>query len=94
MGRGVVRAAMPPAVTVRLFATAREAVGRATLSWELPPEGASVAELVRALGDAHPPLARILRVSRLVRNGHYVEELSERLRPRDELAVHPPYGGG
>ncbi|MGI0155158.1 MAG: MoaD/ThiS family protein [Thermoplasmata archaeon] len=39
-------------------------------------------------------MAPTLRACRFVRNGQYVERTSDRVRPGDEFAVHPPYGGG
>ena len=80
--------------TVLLFATAREAVGRPTLLWPLPPPGVSVGTLVRDLGTRYPKLAPILRHSRFVLNGRYVASRATQVRPGDEFAVHPPYGGG
>ncbi|MGI0131398.1 MAG: MoaD/ThiS family protein, partial [Thermoplasmata archaeon] len=47
-----------------------------------------------ALATAYPALAPTLRACRFVRNGQYVERTSDRVRPGDEFAVHPPYGGG
>jgi molybdopterin converting factor small subunit len=49
---------------------------------------------VRALGDEYPRLRPTLQASRFVRNGQYLEDLETRVRPGDEFAVHPPYGGG
>ena len=80
--------------TVLLFATAREAVGTRVLRWPLPPLGVSVGALVRDLGIRYPKLAPILRQSRFVLNGRYVASRATRVRPGDEFAVHPPYGGG
>jgi molybdopterin converting factor small subunit len=82
------------AVRVLLFASAREAVGRSALDWPVPPEGAPAAAIVAGLGREYPRLRPALRSSRFVRNGRYLERLSERVRPGDEFAVHPPYGGG
>jgi len=82
------------AVRVRLFATARLAVGRATLDWPVAESGVSARELVAALGAAYPRLAPTLRVSRFLRNDRYLSDLTTRLRAGDEFAVHPPYGGG
>lgn len=81
-------------VRILLFATARTAVGRSELEWPVPPAGVPVTELTRALAGAYPALAPTLRSSRFVRNGRYVERPGERVRPGDEFAVHPPYGGG
>ena len=81
-------------VRVLLFAAAREAVGRPALDWPVPAAGVSTAELVRRLGEEFPRLRPTLRASRFVRNGRYIEDLRGRLRPGDEFAIHPPYGGG
>jgi len=81
-------------IRVRLFATARVVVGHATLSWPAPEQGISARELVAALEEAYPRLAPTLRVSRFLRNDRYLRDLGEALRPGDEFAVHPPYGGG
>ncbi|HTW77190.1 MAG TPA: MoaD/ThiS family protein [Thermoplasmata archaeon] len=81
-------------VRVLLFAMARTAVGRSELEWTVPPEGIPASELARQLVAAHPRLAAPLRASRLVRNGRYVRRPTERVRPGDEFAIHPPYGGG
>ncbi len=85
---------MPRSVRVRLFATARLAVGRAVLPWPVPEHGLRARELVAALEQAYPRLAPTLRGSRFLRNDRYLRDLDETLRPGDEFAVHPPYGGG
>jgi molybdopterin converting factor small subunit len=81
-------------VHIRLFATARLAVGRGTVDWPVPPGGVSAKELVHALRETYPRLAPTLRVSRFLRNDRYLTDLAERLDPGDEFSVHPPYGGG
>jgi molybdopterin converting factor small subunit len=81
-------------VRVLFFATARAAVGSAQLDRSVPPSGTTVRALVDELVGEYPQLERVVRVSRLVRNGRYVRRSSERVRPGDELAVHPPYSGG
>lgn len=81
-------------VRILLFASARQAVGRSLLDWPVPPGGVSAKELIRKLGTQYPRLRRTLAVSRFVRNGRYLTALNGRLRPGDEFAVHPPYGGG
>jgi molybdopterin converting factor small subunit len=85
---------MPRTVRVLFFATARAAVGRASLDWPVPRSGVPADELARALAQEYPKLAPVLRASRLVRNGEYLRRRNERVRPGDEFAVHPPYGGG
>jgi len=81
-------------VTVLLFATARLAAGRGKVAWAVDPKGVSVGALVRALGARYPKLAPTLEASRFVLNGRYVASRATRVRPGDEFAVHPPYGGG
>jgi molybdopterin converting factor small subunit len=81
-------------VRVRLFATARVEVGRSTLTWPVPHDGLRARELVAALEAAYPRLGPTLRVSRFLRNDRYLRDLGETVRPGDEFAVHPPYGGG
>jgi molybdopterin converting factor small subunit len=83
-----------PSVTVLLFASAREAVGRPRLDWPVPKGGLRAEALIRALADAYPRLKSTLQTSRFVRNGQYLEDLETKVRPGDEFAVHPPYGGG
>ncbi len=82
------------AVTVLFFGPAREQVGRARVPWPAPAAGLPARELVAALADRYPRVAPTLRVSRFVRNGEYLRSLAIRVRPGDEFAVHPPYGGG
>lgn len=86
--------AAPPTVRIRLFATAREAVGVPLLSWPVPPTGVVAAELIRQLGTEYPRVKPTLQASRFVCNGEYLTSLRVRVRPGDEFAVHPPYGGG
>ena len=85
---------MPRTVRVRLFATARVVVGRPVLTWPVAESGIPAHDLVAELGEAYPRLRPTLRISRFLRNDRYLARLDEVLRPGDELAVHPPYGGG
>ncbi len=83
-----------PTVRVLLFASARQAVGRSSLDWPVPSSGVLAEELVRRLGAEFPKLKPTLRTSRFVRNGRYLGNGRTLVRPGDEFAVHPPYGGG
>lgn len=85
---------MTRTVKVRLFASARLAVGRPTLTWPVPDAGVSARQLVAALEAAFPRLARTLGTCRFLCNDRYLQDLDETVRPGDEFAVHPPYGGG
>jgi len=81
-------------VRILLFATARAAVGRPEIEWTVPADGMPARALAADLAKAYPRLAPTLRASRLVRNGRPIGRPSERVRPGDEFAIHPPYGGG
>ena len=81
-------------VRILLFATARTVVGRADLEWTVPATGVPARALAAQLAAAYPKLGPTLRVSRLLRNGRPLEGRNPRVRPGDEFAVHPPYGGG
>jgi len=82
------------AVRVRLYATARDAVRRTELDLAVPDGGLTGRELVRCLTDRWPRLGPILGTSRIVRANGDVVRPGSRLRAGDEVAVHPPYGGG
>lgn len=84
---------MAGSVRVLFFATAREAVGRPSIDWALPTPTASVGAVVAELSARFPKLGPVLRSSRLVKNGEYVND-GARVVAGDELAVHPPYSGG
>ena len=88
------RPRVPSTVRVRFFATAREASGVASQPWPVPPEGLPTRLLVEQLVRRYPALGPIVRHSRFVRNGEYVERPTEPVRPGDEFAIHPPYSGG
>ncbi len=81
-------------VRIRLFATARQLVGTAVLPWPVPSGGLRAAEIVRQLAAAYPRLGPTLSASRFLRNHRYLADLATTIRPGDEFAVHPPYGGG
>jgi molybdopterin converting factor small subunit len=81
-------------VRVLLFATARTAVGQPSLDWPVPPAGLRASELVPALVARYPGLRPALRGSRWVLNGRLLRRPAARVRPGDEFAIHPPYGGG
>jgi molybdopterin converting factor small subunit len=85
---------MGNSATILLFATARTAVGASRLQWPVGPTGVTARALVRALSVEYPKLGPALRTSRFVLNGEYLSGLTARVRPGDEFAVHPPYGGG
>jgi molybdopterin converting factor small subunit len=81
-------------ISIRLFATAREAAGTASIERATDPAGVPLRTVLKELASANPALGPILRHARFARNGTYVRGRGVRLRPGDELAVHPPYSGG
>ncbi len=80
------------AVTIQLFARARELAAAGAVTLELPA-GASVADLRRALTERIPALAGILALSRIAVNHAFVDE-TRLLASGDEIAVIPPVSGG
>jgi len=81
-------------VRIKLFATARTAVGRPRLDWPVPPEGLSANDLLRALAAKYPALGRLLSTSRFYLDGEPITHRTVRVKPGAEFSVHPPYGGG
>ena len=77
-------------VTVRLFATYREAVGGAEMRWEIA-EGATVGDLWRALQEAYPKMPQVKPAAAI--NAEYAK-LDEALQAGDEVAFLPPVSGG
>lgn len=77
-------------VQIRLFAAARELVGKDQVIHELPG-GATVQELVEDLFRLYPDLAE-MRL-RFAVNAAYVG-LDAPLHDGDEVACIPPVGGG
>lgn len=85
---------MPGTVRVRLYATAREAVGLPRVETPVGEDGTTLAELGEQLTRQYPRLRPVLRVSRFVINAEYARTLRQRVKAGDEVGVHPPYSGG
>jgi molybdopterin converting factor small subunit len=81
-------------VRVRLYATARVAAGRGSVDLDVPIGGLPARDLLRRLAREYPDLTAVLGRCRFVRNAQFLSNLGVRIRPGDEFAVHPPYGGG
>jgi molybdopterin converting factor subunit 1 len=79
-------------VTVRLFASLREAVGRGELPLELP-DAATPEDAWRALVALHPPLAERRGSLAAAVNRSYAR-FDAPLANGDELAFIPPVSGG
>jgi len=78
--------------TVRLFAVARERVGRGEITVELP-EGATVADLRAALAEQFPPLAPIAGRVMIAVDSEYADDAMA-VPAGASLAVIPPVSGG
>ncbi|WP_322801896.1 molybdenum cofactor biosynthesis protein [Thermoflexus sp.] len=79
-------------VQIRLFATLKDRAGREQISVWLP-DGASVADLLRAVGETYPALQPYLP-SAVVAINHEFAFPEDRLRSGDEVALFPPVSGG
>jgi molybdopterin converting factor subunit 1 len=77
---------------VLLFAGARAAVGRSSLTIELP-DRATAGDALARIGDAAPELSRLLASCRLAVNQEFVDA-SAIVPLRAELALIPPVSGG
>jgi len=82
-------------VRIRLFATARDAVGVEELDWSVPEEGAPLRIVLAAVGARYRRLRPILGTCRFFVNGELVRQPGRRqVSDGDQLAIHPPYSGG
>jgi molybdopterin converting factor small subunit len=79
-------------VTVRLFALARDIVGRDVLPFEVPP-GATLGELRNRLAAEYPSLTALLARSALAVRDDIAGD-AEHLEAGAEVAVLPPVSGG
>ncbi len=79
-------------LNVRLFAMARERVGRAEVALDLP-EPTTVTDLRRALAIACPGLAPFMPSLRIAVNSEYVLD-DLKIPPGADIAVIPPVSGG
>jgi molybdopterin converting factor subunit 1 len=79
-------------VTVRLFALAKEKVGRAELVLELPAS-AVVADLRVALRDRFPELGALWFRALIAVNQEYADDQAT-IGPGSQIAVIPPVSGG
>lgn len=79
-------------ITVRLFASHRETLGKSSLSAELP-EGSTAAAALERLSALHPGLAATAGpIAFAVNRQHAAPDT--RLHDGDELALLPPVAGG
>lgn len=79
-------------IQIRLFATLKDRIGREIISVQIP-EGASVADLLKAIAETYPALQPYLP-STVVAINHEFAFPGDSLRPGDEVALFPPVSGG
>jgi molybdopterin converting factor subunit 1 len=77
---------------VKLFARARDLAGADEVSVSLP-DGATVADLRRALASAYPALAGLLARSALAVANEFADD-GQLVPPGAEVALLPPVSGG
>lgn len=79
-------------VSIRLFASHREATGRSSLSVEMP-EHSSAADVFATLNERFPALRNHANGIAFAINQEQVSPTAE-VRDGDELAILPPMAGG
>ncbi len=79
-------------VRVRLFAAARELVGRDTIEVSLSAP-ATIADLRAALPEQFPPLANLTKQVMFAIGTDYADD-TRRIPPGAEVACIPPVSGG
>ncbi len=85
---------MSAQITIKLFASFREAVGEGSLNWPLPPSGNLTAgKLLAALVAEYPTLSGPSKAARIMLNRQYANP-DAALTAGDEIAFIPPVGGG
>ena len=83
------------AVSLLLFAKARELVGSSSVSLSLPSSTSTYSDLVSSVLELFPVLKRLGGTFVLSLNENYIDQDSEiSLSAGDELAVIPPISGG
>jgi MoaD family protein len=81
-------------VTIKLFASFREAVGEGQLEWPLPDnENITAGAVLETLVQEYPALTGPARACRIMVNRKYAGSTTE-LTEGDEVAFIPPVGGG
>jgi molybdopterin converting factor small subunit len=79
-------------VNVKLFAVAREKLGRSAIDVEVPPP-VTVARLRASLVEQFPALAAIAAHTRFAVSSEYAGDGAE-IGPQMEVAMIPPVSGG
>lgn len=78
---------------ILLFAGAKQAVGRDTVTIEVPDDS-TAADILAALAAQYSELASLLPSSRLAVDSTYVSTDAAVIAPDSEVALIPPVSGG
>ena len=79
-------------VRIKLFAVARQRIGRDTIEVDLPASP-TIHHLRAALIEQFPPLGDIVPHARFALNSDYAPD-SAPISPNTEIAIIPPVSGG
>jgi len=79
-------------LSVRLFAAAKQAVGRDAIDVELPGD-ATIGELRNQLAAELPQLANLVQQAMFSIDAEYAGD-TQRIHPNADLACIPPVSGG
>ena len=79
-------------LTVKLFAVAKQRLGRGEIELDLP-DGASVRQLRGAIVEQFPPLAEVMQHARIAVDNDYASDAAV-LGFISEIAIIPPVSGG
>lgn len=80
-------------ITVKLFAAARDALGRDTIEVSIDETQPTIASLRKALSHSHPELTTIVAHSLFAIDEEYRSDATE-IPPRASVACIPPVSGG
>ena len=79
-------------VCIKLFAVAKQRIGRDTIDVDLP-EAATIRHLRSALIEQYPPLADVVPHARFALSSEYAAD-SAPISADTEIAIIPPVSGG
>jgi molybdopterin converting factor subunit 1 len=80
-------------VQVLYFAGARDLVGRAEETLDLPADVATIADFARFVAASHPPLAERMSAIRIAQNERFADP-ADPIADAATLALIPPVAGG
>jgi molybdopterin converting factor subunit 1 len=81
-------------VTVKFFASCREQTGETSITIEIEPNITTTNDLIQTLLERYPQLQSGIQEVKIAINHSYIEDRSQVLKDRDEIALLPPISGG